>query len=69
MARTAPVSTGQPLDATWKAAGQVVTVAVGEAVAVQVAASVTLAALLWPLIPAARAVVVLAARPVRAHGC
>ena len=55
MARTVPIPAGRPLDATWKAAGQVVTLAAAEAVAVQAAASVTLAALLWPLIPAARA--------------
>ena len=53
MAQALP--TEQPLDATWKAAGQVVTLACAEAVAVQAAASITLAALLWPLIPAARA--------------
>jgi hypothetical protein len=55
MAQTLPIPAGQPLDATWKAAGQVVTLAGAEAVAVQAAASITLAALLWPLIPAARA--------------
>jgi len=56
MARTVPIPAGRPLDATWKAAGQVVTLAAAEAAAaVQAAASVTLAALLWPLIPAARA--------------
>ncbi len=61
MARTLPISTGQPLDATRKAAEQVVTVAGAEAVAtVQVTASITLAALLWPLIPAAYAVTGLA---------
>ena len=60
MARTLPISAEQPLDATWKAAGQVVTLAGAEVVAVQVAASLTLAALLWPLIPAARAVAGLA---------
>jgi carboxylate-amine ligase len=70
MARTLPVSAGQPLDATRKAAGQVVTVAAAEAVAVQVAATITLAALLWPLIPAAAAVAGLASalgqrRPLR----
>ena len=65
MAQTLPIPAGQPLDATWKAAGQVVTLA-AEAVAVQVAASITLAALLVPLIPAARA----AAWPARwASGC
>jgi len=53
--RTVPIPAGRPLDATWKAAGQVVTLAAAEVVAVQVAASVTLAALLVPLIPAARA--------------
>ena len=60
MARTLPISAEQPLDATRKAAGQVVTLACAEAVAVQAAASITLAALLWPLIPAARAVADLA---------
>ena len=60
MAQTLPISAGQPLDATRKAAGQVVTLACAEAVAVQVAASITLAALLWPLIPAAHAVAGLA---------
>ncbi len=70
MARTLPVSTGQPLDATRKAAGQVVTLAGAEVVAVQVAASITVAALLWPLIPAARAMAGLASalgqrRPLR----
>ena len=60
MARTLPISTEQPLDATRKAAGQVVTLACAEAVAVQAAASITLAVLLWPLIPAARAVADLA---------
>ena len=55
MAQTVPIPAGRPLDATWKAAGQVVTLAAAEAVAVQVAASITLAALLVPLIPAARA--------------
>ena len=55
MAQTLPIPAEQPLDATWKAAGHVVTLAGAEAVAVQAAASITLAALLWPLIPAARA--------------
>ena len=55
MARTLPIPAGQPLDATRKAAGQVVTLACAQAVAVQAAASITLAALLWPLIPAAHA--------------
>ena len=60
MARTRPIPAEQPLDATRKAAGQVVTLAGAEAVAVQAAASITLAALLWPLIPAAHAVAGLA---------
>ena len=60
MARTVPIPAGQPLDATRKAAGQVVTLAGAEAAAVQAAVSVTLAALLWPLIPAAHAVAGLA---------
>ena len=60
MAQTLPIPAGQPLEATRKAAGQVVTLAGAEAVAVQAAASLTLAALLWPLIPAARAVAGLA---------
>ncbi len=60
MARTLPISAEQPLDATRKAAEQVVTLAGAEVVAVQVAASIALAALLWPLIPAAHAVVGLA---------
>ncbi len=60
MAQTLPIPAGQPLDATQKAAGQVVTLAGAEAVAVQAAASITLAALLWPLIPAARAMAGLA---------
>ena len=55
MAQTLPIPAGQPLEATRTAAGQVVTLACTEAVAVQAAASITLAALLWPLIPAARA--------------
>jgi glutamate---cysteine ligase / carboxylate-amine ligase len=55
MAQTVPISAKQPLEATWKAAGQVITLAAAEAVAVQAAACVTLAALMWPLIPAARA--------------
>ena len=70
MARTLPIPAGQPPDATWTAAGQVVTLAGAEVVAVQVAASITLAALLWPLIPAAHAVAGLASalgqrRPLR----
>ena len=60
MARTPPIPAGQAADATRKAAGQVLTLAAAEVVAVQVAASLTLAALLWPLIPAARAVAGLA---------
>ena len=60
MAQTLPIPAGQPLDATRKAAGLVVTLAGAEAVAVQAAASITLAALLWPLIPAARAMTGLA---------
>ena len=60
MAQALPIPAGQPLDATRKAAGQVVTLACAEAVAVQAAASLTLAALLWPLIPAARAIAGLA---------
>ena len=60
MAQTLPIPAGQPLDATRKAAGQVVTLAGAEAVAVQAAASITLAALLWPLIPAAHAMTGLA---------
>ena len=60
MARTLPISAEQPLDATRKAAGQVVTLADAQAVAVQAAASLTVAALLWPLIPAARAMAGLA---------
>ena len=55
MDQALPIPAGQPLDATRTAAGQVVTLAGAEAVAVQAAASLTLAALLWPLIPAARA--------------
>ena len=60
MARTLPIPAGQPLDATRKAAGHVITLAGAEAAAVQAAASITLAALLWPLIPAARAMAGLA---------
>ena len=65
MARTRPIPAEQPLDAAWKAAGHVVTLAGAEAVAVQAvavqaAASLTRAALLWPPIPAARAMVGLA---------
>jgi len=60
MGRTLPISAEQPLDATRKAAGQVVTLAGAQAVAVQAAASLTLVVLLWPLIPAACAVAGLA---------
>jgi glutamate---cysteine ligase / carboxylate-amine ligase len=60
MAQTPPTRAGQPLDAARKAAGHVVTLAGAQAVAVQAAASFTLAALLWPLVPAARAAVGLA---------
>jgi len=60
MTPTVPVQAGQPLEETRKAAGQAVTLAVAEVAAVQAAASVMLAALLWPLIPAARAVAGLA---------
>jgi len=60
MARTPPISAEQAVDATRTAAGQVVTLAGAQAVAVQAAASITVAALLWPLIPAARAVAGLA---------
>ena len=66
MARTPPIPAEQPLDAAWKAAGQVGAEAVAvqavavQAVAVQAAASLTRAALLWPPIPAARAMVGLA---------
>ena len=60
MAQALPVPAGQPLEATRTAAGQVVTLAGAEAVAVQVAASITLAALLWPLIPAVHAMAGLA---------
>ena len=60
MAQTLPIPAEQALDATRKAAGQVVTLADAPAVAMQVAASITLAALLWPLIPAAHAMVGLA---------
>lgn len=60
MARTPPIPAGQPPDAARTAAGQVVTLAGAQAVALRAAASLTLAALLWPLIPAARAVAGLA---------
>ena len=70
MAPTPPIPAEQPLDAAWKAAGQVVALASAEAVAVQAVAvqavavqavaSLTRAALLWPPVPAARAMVGLA---------
>ena len=60
MAQALPIPAGQPLEATRTAAGQVVTLAGAEAVAVQAAGSITVAALLWPLIPAARAMAGLA---------
>jgi carboxylate-amine ligase len=60
MARTLAISTDQPLDAARKAAGHVVTLAGAEAMAVQAAASITLAALLWPSISTAHAVAGLA---------
>ena len=60
MARTLPISTEQPLDAARKAAGHIVTLAGAEAMAVQAAASFTLAAVLWPSISAAHAVAGLA---------
>jgi glutamate---cysteine ligase / carboxylate-amine ligase len=60
MARTLPIPAGRPLDPARTAAGQVLTLAGAQAVAVQAAASITLAALLWPLIPAAHAVAGLA---------
>ena len=56
MGRTVPISAGQPPDTTRTAAGQVVTLAAAQAVAMQAAASRTLAALLRPLTRAARAV-------------
>ena len=60
MAQALPSPAGQPLDATRKAAGQVAALACAEALAVQAAASITLAALVWPLIPAAHAMAGLA---------
>ncbi len=59
MARTLRFLAERP-DATRKAAGQVITLADAQAVAVQAAVSITLAALLWPLIPVAQAVAGLA---------
>ena len=55
MAQALPIPAGQPLGAARTAAGQVVMLAGAEAVAVQAAACLALAALWWPLIPAARA--------------
>jgi glutamate---cysteine ligase / carboxylate-amine ligase len=60
MARTVPTSPDQPRDATRQAAGQLLALAGVQVVAVEAAASLTLAALLWPLIPAAGAVAGLA---------
>ena len=60
MAQTLPIPAGQPPSATRTAAGHVAALAAAPAMAVQAAASITLAALLWPLIPAARAVAGLA---------
>ena len=61
MARTLPIPAEQPLDAAWKAAGQVGAEAVAvQAAAVQAAASFTLAAVLWPSMSAAHAVAGLA---------
>jgi len=65
MAWTLPIPAGQPPDAARTAAGQVVTLA-----GAQAAACITLAALPWPLIPAAGAVAGLASalgqrRPLR----
>ncbi len=60
MAQTPPIPAGQPPDATRTAAGHVAALAGAQAAVVQAAASLTLAALLWPLIPAARAVAGLA---------
>jgi glutamate---cysteine ligase / carboxylate-amine ligase len=61
MAPTLPIPAEQPLDAAWKAAGQVGAEAVAvQAVAVQAAASFTWAVLLWPPVSAARAVAGLA---------
>ena len=55
MAQTVPIPADQPPDAARTAAGQVAALAGAQAVAVQAAASVTLAALVWPLVPAVRA--------------
>ena len=60
MAQTPPIPAGQPPGATRTAAGQIAALAGAQAVAVQATASLTLAALLWPLIPAAHAVAGLA---------
>ena len=55
MAQTLPIPAGQPPSVTRTAAGHVAALAAAPAMAVQAAASITLAALVWPLIPAARA--------------
>jgi glutamate---cysteine ligase / carboxylate-amine ligase len=55
MAQALPIPAGQPPAAARTAAGQVAALAGAQAVAVQAAASVTLVALLWPLVPAVRA--------------
>ncbi len=60
MAQTPPIPPGQPPDPIRRAAGQLAALADAQAVAVQAAASMTLAALLWPLISAAHAAVGLA---------
>ena len=60
MAQTPPIPAGRPLDAARTAAGQLLTLAGAQVVAVQTTASITVAALLWPLIPAAHAVAGLA---------
>ena len=60
MAWTLPIPAGQPPAAARTAAGQVAALADAQAAAVQAAASITLAALVWPLIPAAGAVAGLA---------
>ena len=60
MAQTLPICAGQPPDPARTAAGHVAALAGAQAAAVQAAASLTLTALLWPLIPAARAVAGLA---------
>jgi len=60
MALTLPIPADQPPDAARTAAGHVAALAGAQVVAVQAAASLALAALLWPLIPAARAAAALA---------